>query len=91
MNQSELVTLLAEKCDVSEVTVRKILMEMSDVIIESIANNEEVRLWGLGKFIRRAYKERSCYNPIKNKVEKISSSYVPVFKPGTRFKARVNK
>lgn len=90
MNNSELVTKLAERCDTTEEFANKVVSEMVDIITECIAKDEEVRIWKLGKFIRRKYNTRKCYNPITDKVEEVEQSYVPVFKAGPKLKEKIN-
>ncbi len=91
MNSSELIKKLAKRCEITEELASDVLSEMVDIISECVANDEEVKIWKLGKFIRRKYNTRKCYNPIKDKVEEIEQSYVPVFKAGPKFRNFINK
>lgn len=91
INLSELIPALAKRCNADIEQTNKIVRELFELIEENVYNGKEIRIWGFGKFIKREYKQRKCYNPITDKIETIGASFVPVFKAGTKFRNKLNK
>ena len=91
LKQNEVIKLISEKTGVEQADVQKVVKALLDEITESLAKGEEVQLWGFGRFERRTYKARKCYNPLKDKIIDLKGSYSPVFKAGTKMREYINK
>ena len=68
MNLSDLIPIIAEKCDTSIETTSKVVDELFEIIEENVKEGKVVRIKKFGKFLNRNYKERKCYYPITDKI-----------------------
>ena len=91
LTNSELIVEISNKTGISNDVTRTIVEQLVETITEKIKDGEEVQLWKFGKFERRTYKPRKCYNPIKDKIEMLEGSYAPAFKPGVKLRGEINK
>ncbi len=91
MNKSELINAVAEKAGISKKDAEVAVSSLVDVIIENVANGEEIRIVGFGTFERRERKERVGSDPRTGEKIQIAASKVPAFKPGKSFKEAVAK
>ena len=90
MKKNELVSIVSEKCGITKKDCMLVLESMLDTITETLADGEDVMLFGFGKFEVREYKERNCFNPATNKVEIVKGSKQPCFKPGIVLREKVS-
>lgn len=91
MKYNELIKNIAEKVNMDEKTTKDLLNVFLDEVTAAIAKGEEVQLWGFGKFERRKYNERQCYNPITKEIITLHGSYAPVFKAGVKLRKKINE
>ncbi len=91
MNKSELIAAVAEKAGISKKDAETTVSSLLDVIIENVANGEEIRIVGFGTFERRERKERTGSDPRTGEKITIAASKVPAFKPGKSFKEAVSE
>ena len=91
MNKSELINAVAEKAGITKKEAEVAVSSLLDVIIENVANGEEIRIVGFGTFERRERKERVGSDPRTGEKIQIAASKVPAFKPGKSFKEAVAK
>ncbi|MDD6488190.1 MAG: HU family DNA-binding protein [Clostridia bacterium] len=91
MNKSELITAVAEKAEITKKDAEKAVSAMLDIIIEQVAQGEEIRIVGFGTFERHERKERTGCNPRTNEKITIAASKVPAFKAGKAFKDAVDQ
>ena len=92
MNKHQFILNVMEKTGItSHIQMQKILKAMTDVIIETVANGDQVILNGLGTFEARDRAARTGRNPLTGAAVQIPAKKVPAFKPGTAFKNEVNK
>ena len=89
MNKSELINAVAEKAGITKKEAEVAVSSLLDVIIENVANGEEIRIVGFGTFERRERKERVGSDPRTGEKIQIAASKVPAFKPGKSFKEAV--
>lgn len=90
MNKKELAAAVAERCSLSQADAVAALDATLDVIGESLAKSEEVRLLGFGSFTvteRPAGKRR---NPQTQEEIEVKAARVPRFKPGKGLKELVD-
>jgi DNA-binding protein HU-beta len=91
MNKSELVEMIATKCDLPKTQAQQVLETTLECITKTLKNGEEVRLVGFGTF---AVSERAASmgrNPRTGEEIKIPASKQPKFKAGKELKDAVNK
>ena len=91
MNKAELISVVAEKADISKKDAEKAVSALFEAIIEKVAEGEDVRVVGFGTFERHERKERTGCKKKKKKKITIPASKVPAFKAGKAFKDAVNK
>ena len=92
MNKQELISVVAEKAELSKKDAEAAVNSMLDAIVEALVNREKVQLMGFGTFEARERKARKGRNPRKpDEVMDIPASTAPVFKAGKALKDAVNK
>jgi len=91
MNKSDLISVVAQKNDITKKDAEKIVLSVFDTIVDCVAKGEEVKLVGFGTFERRVRKERTGVDPRNHDPITIPESKVPAFKPGKVFKEIVEK
>ena len=82
MNKSELAERLAGRTGSSRAAAKDAVDGVFDVISESLANGEDVRVFGFGTFGTRERPARVARNPRTGENVSVAASTVPVFKPG---------
>lgn len=90
MNKSELITAIAEKSELNKKQTEKVLNAFTDIIIETLKNDDKVQLTGFGTFevINRA--ARTGRNPQDSSVIEIPASKTPKFKASKSLKIAIN-
>ena len=92
MNKQELISVVAEKAELSKKDAEAAVSSTIDAIVEALVNREKVQLMGFGTFEARERKARKGRNPRKpEEVMDIPASTAPVFKAGKALKDAVNK
>ena len=91
MNKSELISAVAEKAALSKKDAEAAVSAMLDVISNTLAEGEEIRLVGFGSFEVKHRKERMGLNPKTKTAVPIPATKVPAFKPGKALKDAVAK
>lgn len=91
MNKSELIEKIAKKTKQSKSQSELLLDAALEIIQNSLAKGEEVKLVGFGTFSVQARKSRKARNPKTGESLVIPSTRVPRFKPGKDFKTACEK
>ncbi len=91
MNKSELISAVAEKAALSKKDAEAAVTAVLDVISETLAQDEEIRLVGFGSFEVKHRKPRIGQNPKTGDRVEIPAAKVPAFKPGKALKDAVAK
>lgn len=89
MNKTELIKLLAEETGTPKSEVEKTFNKTIDLIVETVASGEEVRILNFGSFIPHEKPARDIRNPKSGEIMKLPRKTVAVFKPGKKFKNQV--
>ena len=91
MNKAELVTKMAEKCNLTKKDMEVALNAFMSCVEDALVAGEKVQLVGFGSFETRERAEREGRNPrLPEEVIKIPASKAPVFKAGKGLKEKVN-
>ena len=85
MNRAELVKELAEKVG-SEKEAEKFVKAFIEIVSESLAKGDAVRLVGFGTFDVKERMSRRGYNPQTGELMNIPGHKSPVFKAGKALK-----
>jgi len=89
MNRQDLISLVAEKADISKKESEIALTTIVDAISEALAKSDKVQLVGFGTFEVRHRKARDGRNPSTGEAIKIAAQNVPAFKAGKALKDKV--
>ncbi len=89
MNKSELISVVAEKANMTKKDTEKVVSAVFESIEESLGKGEKVQVIGFGTFDVRARKEREGRNPATGEAIQIPAVKVPVFKAGKALKDSV--
>ncbi|QSZ27556.1 HU family DNA-binding protein [Aceticella autotrophica] len=90
MNKADLITKMAEKCDLTKKDTEKALNAFVDSVQEALKQGERIQLVGFGTFEVRERAERKGRNPQTKEEITIPASKAPVFKAGKALKDIVN-
>ena len=91
MNKAELVTKMAEKCNLTKKDMEVALNAFMSCVEDALVAGEKVHLVGFGSFETRERAEREGRNPRSpEEVIKIPASKAPVFIAGKGLKEKVN-
>ena len=91
MNKAELVTKMAEKCNLTKKDMEVALNAFMSCVEDALVAGEKVQLVGFGSFETRERADRERRNPRSpEEVIKIPASKAPVFKAGKGLKEKVN-
>ena len=90
INKKQLVDLISSKQDQLshkdvELSVKAIFKSMSN----SLKNRDRIEIRGFGSFGLRLRKSRTGRNPKSGESVNIQNRYVPLFKPGKKFRESV--
>ena len=91
MNKTELINAVAEKAALTKKDAEAAVTAVLDVISETLAQDEEIRLVGFGSFEVKHRKPRIGQNPKTGDRVEIPAAKVPAFKPGKALKDAVAK
>jgi len=89
MTKREIVKLIAEKHDQSQVLVKEIVQETFDLIVQSVVNEGRIELRNFGVFEVKLRKPRQARNPRTNLPVAVDAKNVVTFQPGKVMEAQV--
>ena len=91
MTKADLITVVAQKTNLSKKDSDKAVAAVLDAITETLAAGEKVSLVGFGTFEVVNRPARTGINPQTKESITIEASNTPKFKPGKALKDAVNK
>ena len=89
MTKTELIKALAARTGASQRAAAEFLDALVGLVVEAVKNGEEVRVAGLGKFVRNLQKGGKRRVPNSDRVIDVPDKYVPRFRPAKQFKDAV--
>ena len=90
MNKNELIKATADKCEVSATEAELIINGALELVMNTIAKGEEVKLSGFGVFELKERAARIGTNPSTNVKIEIPASKSVSFKVSKAYKAKLN-
>lgn len=90
MNKSELIDVLASRCDLSKAAAARAVDGLTELITEALVAGETISLIGFGNFSVGTRAARVGRNPKTGAALKIAASRTPKFSAGAKLKAAVN-
>ena len=91
MNKNELISEIADSCDITKAKAAECCDAFIDTVSKSLSKGDEVRLVGFGTFSVVQRKATTGRNPRTGEVIKIAASKKPKFKPGKALSECCNK
>ena len=91
MNKNELIRAIAEKSDFTLKDTEVLLNTYVEVVEETVAKGEKVKIIGFGVFEPRERAGREGRKPKTQEVIQIPPTVTPVFKAGKEFKSLVKE
>ena len=91
MTKADLITVVAQKTNLSKKDSDKAVAEVLDAITETLAAGEKVSLVGFGTFEVKERAAREGINPRTKEKIIIPASKLPSFKAGKALKEEVSK
>jgi len=89
MNKQDLISLVAEKADLSKKDSEAAVAAVIDGITDTLAKVDKVQLVGFGTFEVRHRQAREGRNPSTGEAIKIAAQKVPAFKAGKALRDQV--
>ncbi|MFZ1539506.1 MAG: HU family DNA-binding protein [Chromatiaceae bacterium] len=89
MNKSDLIEAMAEAGDISRAAAGRAFDGLTDAIMVSLKNEENVSILGFGTFSVKKRAARSGRNPRTGETIEIAASRTPAFKAGKGLKDAV--
>jgi DNA-binding protein HU-beta len=89
VNKSELISVVAEKAELTKKDTEKVVNEVFEGISAALAQGDKVQIIGFGTFDVRERKAREGRNPATGDAITIPAVKVPVFKAGKALKDNV--
>jgi DNA-binding protein HU-beta len=89
MNKQDLISLVAEKADLSKKDSEAAVAAVIEGITDTLAKGGKVQLVGFGTFEVRHRQAREGRNPSTGEAIKIAAQKVPAFKAGKALKDQV--
>lgn len=89
MNKTELVALVADKAEVTQVIAEKVVNSFVDVVTETLSKEEKVVVTGFGTFEVRNRVARRGKNPRTGEEIIVPAQKTPAFKAGKLLKEAV--
>jgi len=89
VNKSELISVVAEKAEMTKKDTEKVVNEVFEGISAALAQGDKVQIIGFGTFDVRERKAREGRNPATGDAITIPAVKVPVFKAGKALKDNV--
>ena len=87
MTKKELIEVVAKKMDTTIPEAEETLNTFLEVIMETMANGEKVKIMGFGSFEAFLAKERKGHNPYTNKTITIPTHRSVKFKAGKHLRS----
>ena len=91
MNKNELISEIAESCELTKAKAAECTDAFIEAVSKSLSKGDEVRLVGFGTFSVVQRKATTGRNPRTGAVIKIAASKKPKFKPGKALSEVCNK
>lgn len=89
MNKSDLIQMVAEKCELSKKDTEKAVNAVLETVMDSVSQGEKVQIIGFGTFEPRKRAAKTGRNPSTGEEIHIPATTVPAFKAGKAFKERL--
>jgi integration host factor subunit alpha len=90
MTKQDLVENIRANCNLQRKEAEAIMTSVLDIIKESLASGEEVKLSGFGKFVVQQKRDRTGRNPQTGEPLTITARKILTFKPSTLLKQEIN-
>ncbi|MGL6226744.1 MAG: HU family DNA-binding protein [Thermoguttaceae bacterium] len=90
MTKKEIIRIISEELDLTQMKAKEIVQKTFDVIIETLANDGRIELRNFGVFEVKRRAPRKARNPRTGKTVSVGERHVVTFKPGKEMEDRVS-
>lgn len=90
MNKNELISAVAERCDLTKAQAGDAVDAMLGCVTDALKSGDEVRILGFGNFAVANRKATTARNPRTGETVQVPASKAPKFKAGKALKDAVN-
>ena len=90
MTKSDLITLLATKENLTEVSATRIVNLIFDGFKDALAKGDRIEIRGFGNFVMREYGNYTGRNPKTGEEVEVKPKRLPYFKVGKELKDLIN-
>ena len=91
MTKKEIVKLISDELEESQVLTKKIVQRTFDLIIKTLVKDGRIELRNFGVFEVKRRKQRQARNPRTNETVVVEAKNVVTFQPGKVMEAEVRK
>jgi DNA-binding protein HU-beta len=91
MNKAQLIEKIATKTQQTKSTAEDMIDAALEIIQNTVAKGEEVKLVGFGTFAKSRRKARKGRNPQTGEAVNLPATNVPRFRAGKDFREKANK
>lgn len=91
MNKKELIAKVSKNSGFTQKDIAAVIDVLTDVVIETVAGGDDVKIAGLGTFTVAQRAERTGRNPQTGEAMVIAASKAPKFKAAAAFKTAVKE
>ena len=91
MNRSAMIDILAEKVGFSRKDIERILNEMNNITVETLAKGEKVAFSGFGSFEVRSRAAHTGRDPRTGEQIDVAETRTVAFRPGKVLKSAITK
>ena len=91
MTKKDIVRIVSERLDQTQLLTKEIVQKTFDVIIETIVESGRIELRNFGVFEVKRRAARTARNPKTGQKVKVDEKFVVVFKPGKEMEEQVQE
>jgi DNA-binding protein HU-beta len=89
MNRAKLISLVAQRANISDRSCEEVLKHLTDTITDQMALGEKITISGFGTFETKLRKSTIARNPKTGELMDIAEQNVATFRAGTNLKGAV--
>lgn len=89
MNNKELITMLSERTQLSDVNVKTLLKVTAEIFRQSLSNGQTIGIHGFGTFETKRKEERIAFNPLIKKRMLVPPKVVVNFRTSNVLKDKI--
>ncbi|TDG94961.1 HU family DNA-binding protein [Cardinium endosymbiont of Culicoides punctatus] len=89
MTQKEVIFVISRKTGLDKEDIKKTIDALTDVVQESVIDNQRVHFSGFGVFFKKKRAQKIGRNISTNTAIVVEEHYIPAFKPSKLFATKI--